>query len=85
MADRFADDVIAKITAYSERRLGPEEVRAYLDAPISDFERDEALGLIRWFRRRYPTPAERLAYVRRAARRSRALRGIALGRVTPHE
>ena len=85
MADPVAADIIAKITSYYERRLGPEEVRAYLDAPVSDFEREEALGLIRWFRRRYPTPAERLAYVRRASKRSRANRGIALGQLRPHK
>lgn len=72
------DDVVEKITAYHERRLGPEEVRAYLDAPVSDFEREETSTLIRWFCRRYPTPAERLAYVRRAYKRWTALRGIAL-------
>ena len=77
MADR-ADEIVAKIAAYYERRLGPDEVRAYLDAPVSDFEREEAQGLIRWFRRRYPTPAERLAYARRAAKRWKAWRGIAL-------
>lgn len=71
-------DVVARITAYYERRLGPEEVRAYLDAPVSDFEREETLALIRWFRRRYPTPAARLAYVRRAYKRWNATRGIAL-------
>ena len=31
----------------------------------------EARSLIRWFRRRYPTPGARLAYVRRAYRRLR--------------
>jgi hypothetical protein len=40
-----------------------------LTAPISDAEREDALALVRWFRRRYPTGAERLAYVRRASRR----------------
>ena len=77
MADR-ADEIIAQIDAFYERRLGPEEVRAYLDAPVSDFERDEALGLIRWFRRRYSTPLERLVYVRRAYKRAAARRGLAL-------
>jgi hypothetical protein len=71
-------DVVAKITAYYERRLTPEEVRAYLDAPVSEFEREEAVALIRWFRRRYPTPAERLAYGRRTYKRWNARRGIAL-------
>jgi hypothetical protein len=47
-----------------------------LAVPIGDAEAEEALSLIRWFRRRYPTPAERLAYCRRAYRRwTKALPG----------
>jgi hypothetical protein len=34
--------------------------------PLGELEEEESRALIRWFRRRYPTPAERLAYVRRA-------------------
>lgn len=63
--------------SFHDRVLGPEEARAYLDAPISEAERDEVLALIRWFRRRYPTPAERLAYARRAYARWRRTLGIA--------
>jgi hypothetical protein len=58
-----------------ERALAPAEARAYLEAPVTDAERDEVRALVQWFRRRYPTPAERLAYVRRAyARWKRAVR-----------
>ena len=49
-----------------DRHLDEREVRAWLEQPISDAERDEVLAIVRWFRRRYPTPAARLAYVRRA-------------------
>ena len=56
----------ADIARFQERSLAPDEARAYLDAPVTAAERDEALALVRWFERRYPTPAERLAYVRRA-------------------
>jgi DNA-binding PucR family transcriptional regulator len=49
-----------------DRTLGPAEARAYLDAPITDSERGDVLALVHWFQRRYPTPAERLSYVRRA-------------------
>jgi len=55
--------------SFHERTLGPAEAREYLEAPITPAERDEVLALVRWFRRRYPTPADRLAYVRRAYRR----------------
>jgi hypothetical protein len=49
-----------------DRRVSRAELREALDAPLSDAEREEILTLKRWFTRRYPTGAERLAYVRRA-------------------
>lgn len=52
-----------------DRRVTPEEAAKHLATPISDAERDEVLSLVRWFTSRYPTGAERLAYVRRAYRR----------------
>lgn len=64
-----APDTRARVIAASERSLTSEEARAYLAAPVSDAEREEVLGLVRWFRRRYPTGADRLAYVQRAYRR----------------
>jgi hypothetical protein len=62
--------------AFFDRTLGALEARAYLDTPVSQAERDDVLALVRWFRRRYPTPAERLAYVRRAYTRWRRTLGI---------
>lgn len=56
----------ASLQQWTERTLTPAEVRAYLDAPVTDEERADVLSLVRWFRRRYATPAERLAYVRDA-------------------
>jgi hypothetical protein len=49
-----------------DRRLTAGEFEAYVRAPMSDREREEILSLADWFTRRYPTPAERLAYLRRA-------------------
>jgi len=63
------------LAALAERRLTAEEVREALATPLSDAEREESLSLIRWFRRRYPTPGERLAYARRAYRRWTAAQG----------
>jgi hypothetical protein len=58
----------------ADRRLPPEEFEAGLAIALTDEEVEENLALIRWFRRRYPTPTERLAYVRRAyARWKRAM------------
>lgn len=66
---RPSSAVIARIRALSERQLSREEVEAALRVPIGEAEREETLSLVAWFRRRYPTPADRLAYVRRAYRR----------------
>jgi len=65
-------DAVARVRALSERVLNPDEVRAALAVPLGEAEEEEARSLIRWFRKRYPTPAERLAYVRRAYRRWKA-------------
>ena len=61
----------ARLREEYERTLSADEVRAYLAVPILDRERDDTLSLVRWFRRRYPDPADRLAYVRRAYARWR--------------
>jgi len=62
-------ETLAHIRELAERRLSPEEVQAWLRVPLGDDERRDILSLIEWFCRRYPTPAERLAYARRAYRR----------------
>lgn len=50
----------AEIRTMSERALTREEFDAWVNAPMSDEERDGILDLIAWFTRRYPTPGERL-------------------------
>jgi hypothetical protein len=59
-------EVVAQVRAFAERRLSPEEFEEYVQAPISDFEREQIDEMVTWFMRRYPTPADRLAYARRA-------------------
>lgn len=54
-----------EVRALVDRRLSAEEFRALADAPMSAEELAEIRSLIAWFTRRYPTPAARLAYVRR--------------------
>jgi hypothetical protein len=66
-------EAIARIRAIADRALTAEEVCAPLAVPLGPEEEQDARALIRWFRRRYPTPGERLAYVRRAYRRWTAL------------
>ena len=55
-----------EIGALVERRVSAEEVRSALDIHMGAAEREEILALVRWFKRRYPTGADRLTYVRRA-------------------
>ena len=69
-------EALARVRALADRVLDAEEFRGLLAVPIGEAEEEAARSLIRWFRRRYPTPAERLAYCRRAYRRwTKALAG----------
>jgi hypothetical protein len=52
-----------------ERTLPTAEFQRLLAIPPTDAERDDTHALVRWFTRRYPTPAERFAYIRRARAR----------------
>jgi hypothetical protein len=63
--------ILRRIAQVTDRTLEPDAARAYLDMPITETEREEVLALVRWFVRRYPSPVERLAYVRRAYTRWR--------------
>jgi hypothetical protein len=56
---------LARIREIAERRLSAEEFDARLAAPLGDDERAAMRQLIEWFRRRYPTPHERLRSARR--------------------
>ena len=68
-------DERAWIAEQAARRLSPEEFQSYVEAPVSEWERENAEALITWFTTRYKTPLERLAYARRAqARQSARLR-----------
>ncbi len=60
------DPALIAIHDEANRTVSVAEMRAYLDAPMSEFEREQILELARWFRRRYPTGAQRLRYVRQA-------------------
>ncbi len=65
-----ADDATrARLRALHEQPLPREEFLRRLALPISHEERAATLELVRWFRRRYPTPLERLAWARRAHKR----------------
>jgi hypothetical protein len=68
---RPSPETLERVRDFAERQLDPEEVEAILRIPIGDEERADVVALISWFRRRYPTPRERLAYIRRATRRWR--------------
>jgi hypothetical protein len=59
-------ETVARVRALAERRLTPEEIAEYEGHAPSPEERAEARALIAWFRRRYPTARQRLAYARQA-------------------
>jgi hypothetical protein len=67
----------ARLETLSARTLSTEEARAWIEAPIGDDEREQVLSLVRWFRRRYPTPLDRLAYIRVAYARWRRVTACA--------
>lgn len=58
-----------RIRELAERPLPLDEWRARLAIPLTEQEHEGTMELVRWFTRRYPTPAARLAYTRRAYRR----------------
>jgi hypothetical protein len=65
-ADSPSDAALQAARQLTERTLPADAFDAYVNAPVSQEEREEARQLIRWFSKRYRTPAQRLAYVRRA-------------------
>ena len=71
-----SDSIAVRIGREVNRRATADEIRRYLDAPITDEERREVLALVAWFRRRYPDPMERLRYVRRAYARWLSARSV---------
>lgn len=54
-----------RVRQMAERRLMAEEFDAYVNAPMSDDERQEILASVAWFTKRCPTPGDRLAAARR--------------------
>lgn len=71
-------EAIRKIEALAERRLSADEFRAWADGDIPPDEMEEMVSLIRWFLKRYPTPADRLRSARR--RHTQTARTIASSR-----
>ncbi len=63
---RSSEDAIRRVRELAERELSAEEFNAYVNAPMSDDERQEVLESVAWFTRRYPTAGERFAAMRRA-------------------
>jgi len=58
--------VTDRLREATHRVVTAQEAHDYLETPVSEREREDVLALVRWFRQRYATPADRLAYVRRA-------------------
>lgn len=71
----LSEAAAARVRALVDRQVSRVELQEALECPLSEREREDVLDLVRWFRRRYPTPLERLAYVSQAYRRWRAHSG----------
>ena len=69
---------IREVESIAQRQLELDEFRAWADGEIPPDEMAEMVALIRWFVRRYPTPADRLRSARR--RHVQTARTIALSR-----
>ena len=65
----------ARLAELANRELSLDEWRAQAAVPLGQDEIASTLALVRWFRGRYPTVADRLAYVRRAYARWRRAAG----------
>lgn len=63
---RPTPEALARALAIANRTLSPTEFSARLSTPLSEAEVEGTRELVRWFTSRYPTPLERLAYIRRA-------------------
>lgn len=63
---RRSEDAVRRVRELAERELSTEEFNAYVNAPMSDDERQGILESVTWFTRRYPTAGERFAATRRA-------------------
>ena len=66
---RPSPEALKRALELHNRVLSKEEFMARLAIPLTPEEIEDNLALIRWFRTRYPTAAERLADVRRAYKR----------------
>lgn len=77
MSPRLPPHVAARIDEVVNRRLSAEELAEALSVPMTDDELTERRAQIAWFRRRYPTAGERLAWARRAYARWTAMRASA--------
>jgi hypothetical protein len=55
-----------RLAELANRQLTVDEWRERAAIPLAPEEVEHTLALVRWFRRRYPTAADRLAYIRRA-------------------
>lgn len=59
----------ARLKALADQPLPLDEWHRRLAIPLSPEEIEHTQALVRWFRRRYPTVGERLAYARRTHKR----------------
>ena len=61
-----------EVVAWENRTLSVEEFQARSTTPMSDHEREDFEGLVRWFTRRYPTAGDRMRAIRHRMQQLRA-------------
>ena len=76
---RPTPEALDRALAIANRSLSATEFKARLNIPLSEAEIEGTRDLVRWFTSRYPTPLERLAYVRRAYARWARISAAAAG------
>jgi len=75
----LSESARARLAELANRELTLEEWQAQAAIPLSPEELEHTRALVRWFCRRYPTAADRLAYVRRAYARWQRTTGSTRG------
>ena len=63
-----SQEALERVRQIAERRLSAEEFNAYVNAPMTEEEREQIVAAVAWFKRRYPTPGQRLEAARRACK-----------------
>ena len=71
LAPVFSAEERAELARAEERVLSVAEFEGRIRVPMSDYEREDFDGLVRWFTHRYPSGGERMRAIRARVRQLR--------------